>query len=54
VPENNQAVEALLHRRREQEKTERYVQAYRQNPETKEEIEAARQAARAILSKESW
>jgi len=48
------AVEALLHRRRERDKTERYVRAYQQNPETKEEIEAARHAAAAIISRESW
>jgi metal-responsive CopG/Arc/MetJ family transcriptional regulator len=48
------AVESLLRRRREQDKTERYVRAYRQNPETKEEIEAARHAASAIFSEESW
>lgn len=48
------AVGALLRRRREQDKTERYVRAYQQNPETKEEIEAARHAASAIISEESW
>jgi metal-responsive CopG/Arc/MetJ family transcriptional regulator len=48
------AVEELLHRRREHDKTERYILAYRQYPETTEEIEAARQAASAILSGESW
>jgi metal-responsive CopG/Arc/MetJ family transcriptional regulator len=48
------AVEALLRRSREQDMTERYIRAYQQNPETKEEIEAARHAASAILSEESW
>ena len=33
---------------------EHYVRAYRQNPETKEEIDAAHRAAGAILSGESW
>jgi metal-responsive CopG/Arc/MetJ family transcriptional regulator len=48
------AVEEFLHRRREHDKTERYILAYRQYPETKEEIEATRQAVSAILSGESW
>jgi len=48
------AVEMLLRRRREQEMTERYIRAYQQTPETKEEIEAARHAASAILAEESW
>jgi metal-responsive CopG/Arc/MetJ family transcriptional regulator len=48
------AVEMLLRRRREQEMSERYIRAYQQTPETKEEIEAARHAASAILSEESW
>jgi metal-responsive CopG/Arc/MetJ family transcriptional regulator len=48
------AVEEFLHRRREHDKSERYILAYRQYPETKEEIEATRQAASAILSGDSW
>ena len=48
------AVEALLRRRREQEMTERYIRAYRQNPETKEAIEASRQSATTILSENPW
>lgn len=48
------AAETLLRQRREQEKTECYIRAYQQNPETKEEVEAARRAAGAILSGESW
>ncbi len=48
------AAEVLLCRRREQDMSERYVRAYQQTPETKGEIEAARQAASAILSEESW
>ena len=48
------AVEMLLRRRREQEMSERYIRAYQQSPETKEEIEAARHAASAILAEESW
>ncbi len=48
------AVQLLLRRHREMDKTERYIRAYQKNPETKEEIEAARHAASAILSEESW
>ena len=48
------AVEMLLRRRREQEMSERYIRAYQQTPETKEEIEAARHAASAILAEDSW
>ena len=48
------AVEILLRRRREREMRERYIQAYKQTPETEQEIEAARRAASAILSGESW
>ncbi len=48
------AAQVLLRRRREQDMSERYVRAYQQTPETKEEIEAARRAASAILSEESW
>ena len=48
------AVEMLLRRRREQEMSERYIRAYQQTPETKEEIEAARHAASAMLAEESW
>ena len=33
---------------------EHYVRAYRQNPETEEEIEAAHRAASISLSEESW
>ena len=48
------AVEILLRRRQEREMRERYIQAYKQIPETEQEIEAARHAASAILSRESW
>jgi len=48
------AAEALLRQRREQEMSEQYVRAYRQMPETGEEIEAARHAARRILAEEPW
>lgn len=48
------AVGVLLRRRREQEISERYIRAYQQSPETKEEIKAARRAASVILAKEPW
>ena len=46
------AAEALLRRRREKDLSEQYLRAYQQTPE--EEIEAARRAAGAILTEESW
>ncbi len=48
------AVETLLGRQREREASESYVHAYRKNPETPGEIEAARRAARNILAQEPW
>jgi metal-responsive CopG/Arc/MetJ family transcriptional regulator len=48
------AAEMLLHRRGEQEMCEQYMRAYRQMPETEEEIEAARYAASHILAEEPW
>ena len=48
------AAEALLRRQREQEMSDLYVRAYRQTPETKEEVKAARRAASSILAKEPW
>ena len=48
------AVETLLSHRRERERSEQYVRAYQQAPETREEVEAARQAASAILAEEPW
>lgn len=48
------AVEMLLRRKREQAESERYVRAYEQIPETREEIDAARAAASSILAGEAW
>lgn len=48
------AVETLLKRQMEQEQIERYVHAYSENPETKQEIESARRAAGTILAMEPW
>jgi len=48
------AVDMLLKHQREQELSEQYLRAYREMPETKREIAAARRNARAILSQEPW
>ena len=48
------AVELLLRQQKERELSEQYVRAYQQVPETKEEIDAARHAASAVLSEEPW
>lgn len=48
------AVDLLLRQRKEQEMSEQYIRAYQQVPETKEEIDAARHAASAILAEEPW
>ena len=48
------AVELLLRQRREREMSERYIQAYQEMPETKEEVIAARRAASTILAEEPW
>jgi metal-responsive CopG/Arc/MetJ family transcriptional regulator len=48
------AVELLLRQRQEREMSERYVLAYQQLPETREEVDAARRAASTILAEEPW
>ena len=48
------AVETLLRHRQERERSEQYVRAYQQTPETREEVEASRRAASAILAEEPW
>lgn len=48
------AVELLLRYQSEREVSERYIRAYQQTPETKEEITAARYAASTILAAEPW
>ncbi|HEX9896442.1 MAG TPA: ribbon-helix-helix protein, CopG family [Dehalococcoidales bacterium] len=48
------AVEALLKLQRERDQNERYIRAYSENPETEQEIEAARHAASTILAREPW
>jgi metal-responsive CopG/Arc/MetJ family transcriptional regulator len=48
------AVELLLRQRKEREMSERYIHAYQQSPETKEEVAAARRAASSVLAEEPW
>ena len=48
------AVELLLRQRKEREMSERYIHAYQQMPESKEEVTAARRSAGAVLSEEPW
>jgi metal-responsive CopG/Arc/MetJ family transcriptional regulator len=48
------AIVELLKKRREQESIENYVEAYKRDPETREEIETARRSAGNILAKEPW
>lgn len=48
------AAETMLRNQREQELSKRYLRAYKRNPETKKEIEAARRAATNILAEEPW
>jgi metal-responsive CopG/Arc/MetJ family transcriptional regulator len=48
------AVELLLRQREERETSEQYIRAYKQVPETKEEVTAARRAASTILAEEPW
>ena len=48
------AVDLLLRQQKEKEMSEKYVRAYQQLPETKEEVIAARRAASTILAEEPW
>ncbi len=48
------AVDLLLRQQREREMSEKYMRAYQQIPETKEEVTAARRAASTILAEEPW
>jgi metal-responsive CopG/Arc/MetJ family transcriptional regulator len=48
------AIEVLLREKKEREKTENYIRGYREMPETKEEIDAARHSASVILAEEPW
>jgi metal-responsive CopG/Arc/MetJ family transcriptional regulator len=48
------AVDLLLRQQRERAMSEKYMRAYQQIPETKEEVTAARRAASTILAEEPW
>ena len=48
------AVELLLRHRRENALSEQYVRAYREVPETGEEVDSSRQAAGTIKSEDLW
>jgi len=48
------AVDLLLRQRKEREMSEKYIRAYQQVPETKEEVTAARRSASTILAEELW
>lgn len=48
------AIEMLLRYRQEKESSQRYLQAYQEMPETKEEVAAARRSASVILGEEPW
>jgi metal-responsive CopG/Arc/MetJ family transcriptional regulator len=48
------AVEMLIRSKREQERSERYIRAYQEIPETSDEVSAVRHAASVILKEEPW
>jgi len=48
------AVEALLRREQEQEAVQRYLQGYRAQPETEEEVEAMHRASSAVFEQAPW
>ena len=48
------AVEALLRETKEQKAVQRYIQGYREQPETQAEIETATQTSQTVLSQEPW
>ena len=48
------AVETFIRQAREREAVGRYIQGYREQPETDEEVAAVHQASRAVLSQELW
>jgi Arc/MetJ-type ribon-helix-helix transcriptional regulator len=48
------AVEALLRQEQEQEAVQRYLQGYRDQPETDEEVEAIHRASGAVFEQAPW
>ncbi len=49
-----QAVESFLRRERERDAVERYVQGYREHPESGEEIAMAHALGTSVIAQESW
>lgn len=49
-----QAIERLLEQQHAQEAVKRYVEGYRQQPETDEEVALAHQISSAVLKQEPW
>ena len=48
------AVQSLLRQEHRQAAVQRYMQAYREQPETPDEVDAAQQAAAAIFALDPW
>lgn len=48
------AVERLLDQQHAQEAVKRYVESYRQQPETDDEVVLAQQLSSAVLKQEPW
>jgi metal-responsive CopG/Arc/MetJ family transcriptional regulator len=48
------AVESLLRREEEQEAVQRYIQGYREQPETGDEVAAIQQVSRVVLDQDPW
>ncbi len=49
-----QAVETFLRQARQQNAIEQYIQGYREQPETEEEVAAVHQVSSAVLKQEPW
>ena len=48
------AVETLLRSKKEQERSRQYIRAYKEMPETRQEINRVRRAASIVLEQEPW
>jgi metal-responsive CopG/Arc/MetJ family transcriptional regulator len=48
------AIELLIHEQQKQAMNDSYIQAYRDMPETEDEVIIARRSAGKTLSRESW
>jgi metal-responsive CopG/Arc/MetJ family transcriptional regulator len=49
-----QAVETFLRQARRQNAIERYIQGYREKPETEEEVATVHRVSSEVLSQEPW